>query len=148
MLVPFEDSGGWGRYTRIPYMCEPSVWNLLPAGPCERLHLTKIVHSARHHAGRLQIVTVLHGRDCTQCTSIGKSGLDSHDTVLEPVLHKLGKMICCVRVTIMRYSSPRRNVDAAAAVLRSILAVALQEDWLSGSFRMRQRSIPMLFIVA
>ena len=36
-----------------------------------------------------------------------------------------------------RGALPRRNVDAAAAaVLQAILAIALQEDWLSGSFSM------------
>ena len=50
----------------------------------------------------MQIVTVLHCRGCTSFTSIGEAaGVESYDTVLEPVLHKIGKMICCVRVTII-----------------------------------------------
>ena len=46
------------------------------------------------------------------------------------------------------FSLPRGNVDAAAAVLLAILVVTLPEDWLSGSFRMRPRSLPVLFILA
>ena len=42
-------------------------------------------------------------------------------------------------------SLPGRNVNAAAEVL---LAIALPEDWLSGSLRRHPRSISMLFIVA
>ena len=62
--------------------------------------------------------------------SIGEAGVESHDTVLKPVLHKIGDMICCVRVTIIRvFIAPlefKGDLDAAAAVLQSILAVALQ----------------------
>ena len=51
---------------------------------------------------------------------------------------------CWVRVTIIGvfdYLLPRWIVDAAAAVLQAILAVALPEDWLSGSLRMCLSSI-------
>ena len=39
------------------------------------------------------------------------------------------------------------NVYVAATVLWVILAVALPEDWLSGSLHMCPCSIPMLFIL-
>ena len=61
----------------------------------------KKVLEVRHHARQQQMVTVLHGKGCMQRTDIGKSGLYSHDTGLEPVLHKIEKMISCVRVTIL-----------------------------------------------
>ena len=47
-------------------------------------------------------------------------------------------------------SQTRRNVDAAAAVLRAtgILVFVLPDEWLSGSLCMCLCSMPMLFIVA
>ena len=63
------------------------------------------VREVRNHAGRQQEVIVLHGRGCAD---IGESGL-------EPVQHKIGKMICWVRITIIVSSLPRRNVVSAGA---------------------------------
>ena len=46
-------------------------------------------------------------------------------------------------------SGPLQNVNASAAVLPQLfLPVALQEHWLSCSYRMSQRTMLMLFIVA
>ena len=87
------------------------------------------VREVRHHAGRQQMVTVLHGKGYTQCTDIGKSGLYSHDTGLESVLHKIGKMICWVRITIIlvfiapsecRCSSSSLAVDLGCCLARRL----------------------------
>ena len=76
----------------------------------------------------------------------GKQGIVPGDSSLKPVMHKVGKMMCWVRVTIIGVfndsSLSSQNVDAAAAVLQAILAIALQEDWLSGSLCMRPHSMP------
>ena len=80
----------------------PLNWDdcLWVAVPCKRWLWTRNVREVRHHAWRPRMVTGSHSRGCTQCTDLGESGLKSHDTGLEPVLHKIGN-ICLVRVTII-----------------------------------------------
>ena len=112
--------------------------------PCKRRLWTRNVWEVRHHAWRPQMVTVFHGRVCSQCTDICESGLELHDMGLEQVLHKIGKLMCWVRVNIIGvYIACRCSSSSLAGELFALLV-----DWLSGPFCMRPRSIPMLFIVA
>ena len=114
--------------------------DVLPAGPCERRLWTKKCPVSKVSS---RATTEGHSAPRQRPRRCCRVGPRAGPAQLE---NRKGDMLG--QSHDHRGLSLRRNVDAAAAALRSILAVALPEDWLAGSFRMRPRCMPVLFIEA